>query len=62
MNRPEQEFWTSRLSKIIKMIDMYADKKVMEASAMRNEKYQSRYFSSKEEPNVSKSLKEIEGW
>lgn len=62
MNRPEQEFWNGRLSKIIKMIDMYADKKIMEASAIRNENYSSKYFSGKTDVKEIKSLKEIEGW
>jgi hypothetical protein len=62
MNRPEQEFWNSRLSKIIKMIDMYADKKAMEAHAMRNEQYQSKYFSGGNKAKKINSLKEIEGW
>jgi hypothetical protein len=63
MNRPEQEFWNSRLAKIIKMIDMYADKKIMQAAAIRNEEYKSKYFSSQtSEVKEIKSLKEIEGW
>jgi hypothetical protein len=62
MNRPENEFWSAKLSKIIKMIDMYSDEKLIEASAMRNEKYQSKYFSGKTDVKEIKSLKEIEGW
>lgn len=62
MNRPETEFWEARLSKILKMIDMFMDEKMIESSAMRNEKYQSKYFSHKTEAKQINSLRDIEGW
>jgi hypothetical protein len=62
MNRSESEFWNSKLVKIMSVIDMYIDKKMLETKAMNNEPYQSKYFSPKETVKEVKSLKEIEGW
>lgn len=62
MNRNENELWNSRLTKVLKMVDMYSDRKMLEASAINNKDYDSKYFKRKSEVKTIKSLKEIEGW
>jgi hypothetical protein len=62
MNRSEQEFWNSKLVKILCIIDMFIDKKMIESQAINNKPYQSKYFSSKDTVKKVNSLKDIEGW
>lgn len=47
MNRPESEFWSSTLAKVVKMIDIHADKQMIKSSAIAGNEYQSRYFDVK---------------
>jgi len=62
MNRPESEFYNSPFCKVIKMIEIYNDLQNIEAAAMQNKPYESKYFSHKAEVKQINSLKEIEGW
>jgi hypothetical protein len=62
MKRTEDEFWNSSFAKVVSMIDMYADEMQLQAAAMKNEKYQSKYFGQKEEVRYVNSMKETEGW
>lgn len=62
MRRSKDEFLTSSLAQIVMTIDMYADEMQMQAAAMNNEDYCSKYFSAKEEVSHISSMKEIKGW
>ncbi len=62
MHRQEDEFWRSSLAHVVKMVDMYADKIRMQAAAMKNEEYRSKYFSPTVEIRDIQSMSEIEGW
>lgn len=61
MNRNENEFWESPLVKVVKLIDIYADRKLAESKAIQGEKYKSKYFNAKEQVKTVKSLKDIPG-
>lgn len=60
MKMSEQNFWSSPLKKVLKMIDMYQDEENLKISAYNNSNYQSRYFTS--EPEEIHSMKEVEGF
>lgn len=60
MKMSEQNFWSSPLKKVLKMIDMYQDEENLKISAYDNSNYQSRYFAS--EPEEIYSMKEVEGF
>jgi hypothetical protein len=62
MNRPESEFYNSSFNKVIKMIEIYNDLQNIEAAAMQNNPYESKYFNQNSNVEYVKSLKEIEGW
>lgn len=62
INRPEAEFWSSSMAKVLTIIDMYADEMQMRAATINQEEYKSKYFGQREEVRNIKSMKEIEGW
>jgi hypothetical protein len=62
MKRSEDELWNSSFGHVVAMIDMYLDEKQMQAAAMNNEYYDSKYFMQKQEAKEIHSLKEMEGW
>lgn len=57
MKMSEREFWESSPAKIEKMIDIYMDEKMVEAS----EGYVSKYFN-QQQTTTANSMKEVEGF
>ncbi len=55
MQMSEQEFWSSSLSKVEKLIDIYLD----EINMGQHEDYESKYFCNQP---IIQSLKEMEGF
>jgi len=63
LNRPEREFYSSTLPKIIKMLDIANDEAAFKASQIDNKPYTSQYFgASQNEVNTISSMKEVEGF
>lgn len=60
MNRPEDEFWGSRLGKIMTLIDIDNDYNRMQTAEVNQEAYTSKYFGG--EVEEIHSMKEIEGF
>lgn len=62
LQRSQEEFWHSRFSQIIIMVEMYADEKNMEKAEMNNKPYESKFFKQQDDVQEIKSMKEIVGW
>ena len=65
MKRPENEFFTSSLEKVIKMLDIVQDEALLKSSMINDQAYTSRYFASGEdtsETTTITSMKEVEGF
>lgn len=60
MRMSEQGFWDSPFCKVMKLIDMYEDEVMMQASAAGQVGYTSVYFN--EEPSEIHSMREVEGF
>ncbi len=61
MERTEPEFWNSTIRKITMLIDMYVDEKSIEAAAVNDGEYESKYFRPEEAKTVT-SMREVEGF
>ncbi len=62
LRRTQDEFWHSRFSQIVCVVNMYADEQKMEAAIANNEPYESKYFKQQDEVKEISSMKEIKGW
>lgn len=60
MRMSEQGFWDSPFCKVMKLIDMYKDEMMMQASAAGQVGYAPVYFN--EEPGEIHSMREVEGF
>lgn len=63
LNRPEEEFYRSTLSKIMKMLDIANEEAAIKAAEVNNQPYTPHYFgSSQSETKTITSMKEVEGF
>jgi hypothetical protein len=62
LRRSQDDFWRSSLAHILKMLDIYVDEMMVQASGMKNEEYHSKYFNEQPEVVDIKSMKDIPGW
>ena len=65
LRRPEEEFFSSELAKVVKMLDIADDEAWIKASSINNEPYTPRYFSetgSTSDTTTITSMKEVEGF
>ncbi len=60
MRMSEQGFWDSPFCKVMKLIDMYKDEAMMQASAAGQMGYTPVYFN--EDPSEIHSMREVEGF
>lgn len=61
LNKSDDDFDNSSISKVLYMLDVYNDEQSMIKAAYNNEQYQSRYFCHKESVPESRTLREIMG-
>lgn len=57
LGRSEEEFFSSSIAKIAKMVDMHADRLNLERAKAEGEFYESKYFAEKEK--VVYSMRDI---
>ncbi len=67
LHRSEDEFLSSSLEKVVKMIDIANDEALLKSSIMNNEPYTPRYFTTgnndrSREVTTITSMKEVEGF